>query len=1334
MKVKIISVVAALSVLLSSFSASFAATGSTTAPSQGVFKDVNSHWAKDAIIKWSGYGIISGYGGLFRPNDSITRGEIACILSNMMDYKEAAENTYSDVKAGQFYTDAVLKAKAAGVLVDDGDAFIHPTDKITREESAVILAKAFAVEEDSIETTGFKDADSISSWAKSSVFGLEAKGYIKGNKEKFNPKANITRAEVVTIINNIVKAYYTKAGTYTDAVKGTAVIKVPDVILKGITISENLIIAEGVGKGDATLDSVTVKASTVVRGGGENSIHINGTSNITNIKIEKSSDKLRIVVTDGSTVQEVKIAKGEEIIITGSIGVLEIETADATIYATSANISNATIIGKNATIIVDKETKIGSVSVDKAAQNTTIKTEKGSVVGTVTAEAKTAIRGEGAVEKVVLNEGANNSNISTPNTQTKVAEGVTGATAGGGVPLAPGSTTTNNNTGSTTVTPPPSNGSSNGSSNGGGSVIPVSSITVAPTAITLTAGGATATITATLNPSNATNKNITWSSSNTNIATVNNGVVTPLKAGTTTISAISVADGTKSASTAVTVVADTTPPTLSNGTVENLGSQDGTTAVLKFQASQENGTVKYYYLVQDASDNAPNVDTIKASDKRGTASGNPTYYQINLSGLTAGQHYKAYIVMEDASGNTSNILTIIGIGPYSNATLQKLGIPSVTLSSNTTAAGGLAYTITSAIGADASQIKEYSLVIAASSAPAAPIITVTVPKSSLSGTVALANGITAGNSYVARVRAVVTDGNLLYQNSDFSANTSAAIAQAESVAEPIMQISYVSTFNKDSGDKSLQFSFSGSNNASASSLTIDTTKLKIKIGDTLHSLSSYSKTTTGLPGTYQLLYGETPGYVKIFLTNVDYNAIIGDADFTSAAGIQKLAAEAGWASINSIVSGQAAEVSMKFSRDLTIENNSDEFIAKYQLPQNYHYKMLGNIIQNVSYSSPSITFYSELVTDSGSQPTKGYKITKEIAANDSKISFSGSDVWERLSSEATPGNFAPTDKYYKVTAADTDQVVIEDNKYKVAQGVAGRINSLINFIKGTGEIEDRSSAFMFKFYANGKLEAIKVVGEATIGIDLVGHFAPVNGIPVFLESSSSSTAKLTVSGGNIIGDITVLNASQDYSERIWITGGSKVGDIILINGVNLSVSGYDGITQVGDVSGTGAYTVSVDVMSTNNGKVDIGDIALGDAGKLDFFQNNANDLSAEYFNIGNVTATTGGAIVIPNAVNEDCNPYGWFMKFSHLVDTVTFMIGINEVYTPPTSEITISGSDSFTPTINNGVFTYYDTIIGKWRFFFTDAAISSGDLAEDSKTFKFTAVDSITHKSNLITN
>jgi hypothetical protein len=106
----------------------------------------------------------------------------------------------------------------------------------------------------------------------------------------------------------------------------------------------------------------------------------------------------------------------------------------------------------------------------------------------------------------------------------------------------------------------------------GSGTVPVSGVSLDKTTLTLTVGS-TETLTATVAPDNATNKNVSWSSSNTSVAIVSNGTVSAVTAGTATIT-VTTAEGTKTATCAVTVnaatlvsIAITTQPTKTTYTV-----------------------------------------------------------------------------------------------------------------------------------------------------------------------------------------------------------------------------------------------------------------------------------------------------------------------------------------------------------------------------------------------------------------------------------------------------------------------------------------------------------------------------------------------------------------------------------------------------------------------------------------------------------------------------------------------------------------------------------------------------------------------------------------------
>jgi len=99
----------------------------------------------------------------------------------------------------------------------------------------------------------------------------------------------------------------------------------------------------------------------------------------------------------------------------------------------------------------------------------------------------------------------------------------------------------------------------------------VTGVSLDKTALTLTAGGSE-TLTATVAPANATNKAVSWSSSNAGVATVSNGTVTAVSAGTATITVTTV-DGGKTASCAVTVNA--APVTSTSSSDSDSGGSSG---------------------------------------------------------------------------------------------------------------------------------------------------------------------------------------------------------------------------------------------------------------------------------------------------------------------------------------------------------------------------------------------------------------------------------------------------------------------------------------------------------------------------------------------------------------------------------------------------------------------------------------------------------------------------------------------------------------------------------------------------------------------------------------
>ena len=121
--------------------------------------------------------------------------------------------------------------------------------------------------------------------------------------------------------------------------------------------------------------------------------------------------------------------------------------------------------------------------------------------------------------------------------------------------------------------------------------VPVSSVTLSSSSLSMTEGEKSQ-LTATVSPSNATNKDLTWASNNTSVATVSSsGLVTAISSGSATITATS-SDGSKKATCTVAVKASTVSVTGVSINPSSLTLQVGKTATLSVEVAPSNASNK----------------------------------------------------------------------------------------------------------------------------------------------------------------------------------------------------------------------------------------------------------------------------------------------------------------------------------------------------------------------------------------------------------------------------------------------------------------------------------------------------------------------------------------------------------------------------------------------------------------------------------------------------------------------------------------------------------------------------------------------------------------------
>lgn len=141
--------------------------------------------------------------GTVKPAGNITRAETAAILFRLMDDASrktyySTKSGFRDVASGSWYNTYVATLNNAGVITDSSNGYFRPNEAITRAELAAMLAK---FSETTVAANYFNDV-SAKYWAANAIAICAKLGWITGYPDgTFRPDKNVTRAELMAMIN-----------------------------------------------------------------------------------------------------------------------------------------------------------------------------------------------------------------------------------------------------------------------------------------------------------------------------------------------------------------------------------------------------------------------------------------------------------------------------------------------------------------------------------------------------------------------------------------------------------------------------------------------------------------------------------------------------------------------------------------------------------------------------------------------------------------------------------------------------------------------------------------------------------------------------------------------------------------------------------------------------------------------------------------------------------------------------------------------------------------------------------------------------------------------------
>jgi len=180
------------------------------------YTDIGNHWARNDILLLANKFIVDGRtASQFQPEKPVTRGEFAAFIARGLglsgDKKAAAR--FKDVNPSTAMAAYIGAATKAGIVVGNQDGTFKPNDPITRQEIAIMTVRAtekaganiLLSRSQSSVLAKFKDQKQIASWSATSVAKAVEAGIINGvAADKFSPAAKATRAQAAVMIERLL--------------------------------------------------------------------------------------------------------------------------------------------------------------------------------------------------------------------------------------------------------------------------------------------------------------------------------------------------------------------------------------------------------------------------------------------------------------------------------------------------------------------------------------------------------------------------------------------------------------------------------------------------------------------------------------------------------------------------------------------------------------------------------------------------------------------------------------------------------------------------------------------------------------------------------------------------------------------------------------------------------------------------------------------------------------------------------------------------------------------------------------------------------------------------
>lgn len=172
------------------------------------FADVpQTYWAYPFIAALSAQGIVGGFpDGTFKPNQPVSRGDFAIQVQKAYTKpNKLPPISFTDVPPGDQRSTAIDQAVKANFMSGYPDKTFRPTQKVSRTEAAISMARGLALPVPSDPEAilqNYPDQDQVPEWARSLMAAAIQAGLVSGDPDtkQLNPNQSASRADIAALV------------------------------------------------------------------------------------------------------------------------------------------------------------------------------------------------------------------------------------------------------------------------------------------------------------------------------------------------------------------------------------------------------------------------------------------------------------------------------------------------------------------------------------------------------------------------------------------------------------------------------------------------------------------------------------------------------------------------------------------------------------------------------------------------------------------------------------------------------------------------------------------------------------------------------------------------------------------------------------------------------------------------------------------------------------------------------------------------------------------------------------------------------------------------------